>query len=319
MTLIANAFTTYSAKGIREDLSDFIYNISPTDTPFLSNAGRGKATNTFFEWQTDALAAAVTSNQQLEGDSVSGAVTSTTATSRIGNYCEIAYKTFGISGTEEVVNKAGRKSELAYQMAKHAAELKRDQESSVLANKAGNAGGATTARVTAGLPAWITTNFDKASDGANATYTTFPNTTRTDGTQRAFTETIAKNVIQQCWTSGANVSTVMLGATEKQTMSGFAGIATRFAQVQGQEQASIIGAADVYVSDFGVLRVVPNRFQRSRDGWFLDWDFVSCVYLQPYKVIELAKLGDGEQRELLVEYGLQVKTEKAIGLAADLL
>lgn len=319
MTLIANAFTTYSAKGIREDLSDFIYNISPTDTPFLSNAGRGKATNTFFEWQIDALAAAVTSNQQLEGDSVSGAVTSTTATSRIGNYCEIAYKTFGISGTEEVVNKAGRKSELAYQMAKHAAELKRDQESSVLANKAGNAGGATTARVTAGLPAWITTNFDKASDGANATYTTFPNTTRTDGTQRAFTETIAKNVIQQCWTSGANVSTVMLGATEKQTMSGFAGIATRFAQVQGQEQASIIGAADVYVSDFGVLRVVPNRFQRSRDGWFLDWDFVSCVYLQPYKVIELAKLGDGEQRELLVEYGLQVKTEKAIGLAADLL
>lgn len=319
MTLIANAFTTYSAKGIREDLSDFIYNISPTDTPFLSNAGRGKATNTFFEWQIDALAAAVTSNQQLEGDSVSGAVTSTTATSRIGNYCEIAYKTFGISGTEEVVNKAGRKSELAYQMAKHAAELKRDQESSVLANKAGNAGGATTARVTAGLPAWITTNFDKASDGANATYTTFPNTTRTDGTQRAFTETIAKNVIQQCWTSGANVSTVMLGATEKQTMSGFAGIATRFAQVQGQEQASIIGAADVYVSDFGVLRVVPNRFQRSRDGWFLDWDFVSCIYLQPYKVIELAKLGDGEQRELLVEYGLQVKTEKAIGLAADLL
>lgn len=319
MTLISNAFTTYSAKGIREDLSDFIYNISPTDTPFMSNAGRGKATNTFFEWQTDALASAVTSNQQLEGDAVSGAVTATTATSRIGNYCEIAYKTFGITGTEEVVNKAGRKSEMAYQMAKHAAELKRDQESSLLANKAGNAGGATTARVTAGLPTWITTNYDKASDGANASYTTFPNTTRTDGTQRAFTETIAKNVIQQAWTSGANLSTVMLGATEKQTMSGFAGIATRFAQVAGQEQASIIGAADIYVSDFGVLRVVPNRFQRSRDGWFLDFDFVACVYLQPYKVIELAKLGDGDQRELLVEYGLQVKTEKALGLAADLL
>jgi len=315
MTLIANAFTTYSAKGIREDLTDFIYNISPTDEPFMSNAGRGKATNTFFEWQTDALASAVTTNQQLEGDSVSGAVTATTATARIGNYCEIAYKTFGVSGTEEVVNKAGRKSELAYQMAKHAAEIKRDMESSLLANKAYNAGGATTARATAGLPAWIATNYDKASDGANAAA---PSAARTDGTQRALTETIAKNVIQQCWTSGANISTIMLGATEKQTFSGFAGIATRFAQVQGEEQAAIIGAADVYVSDFGVLRVVPNRFQRARDGWFLDWDYVAINYLQPFKVIELAKLGDAEQRQLLVEYGLQVKTEKALGLAADL-
>lgn len=318
MTLVSNAFTSYLAKGIREDLSEFIYDISPTDTPFMSNAGRGKISNTLFEWQTDALAAAVTNNQQLEGDSVSGSVSASTASVRLGNYAEIAFKTFAVTGTEEVVNKAGRKSELAYQMAKRSAEIKRDMESSILANKAANAGGATTARVTAGMGAWVKTNVDKASDGSNPSYTTLPNTTRTDGTERAFTETIAKNVIQLGFMAGANFSTIMLGAVNKQVMSGFAGIATKFSQVQGNEQAAIIGAADVYVSDFGVLRTVPNRFQRGIDGWFLDWEFISVDYLQPFKVIELAKLGDADQRQLLVEYGLRIKNEKALGLAADL-
>lgn len=319
MTLVANAFTSYSAKGIREDLSDFIYNISPTATPFMSNGGTGKITNTFFEWQTDSLAAAVTNNQQLEGDSVSGSVTATTATTRIGNYAEEAYKTFGITGTEEIVNKAGRKSEMAYQLAKKSAELKRDQESSLLANKAANAGGATTARVTAGMGAWIKTNVNKDAGGTNPSYTTLPNAARTDSaTTRAFTETIHKDVLQQCYTSGAEIKFLMVGAVNKQVASGFAGIATKTYQQTAAEASAIIGAADIYVGDFGTHRIVPNRFQRARDAWYLDPAFYSVDYLQPYKVIELAKLGDADQRELIVKYGLRVKNEAALGLAADL-
>lgn len=319
MTLVANAFTSYSAKGIREDLSDFIYNISPTRTPFMANAGRGKISNTFFEHQTDSLASAVTNNQQLEGDSVSGSVTGVTATTRIGNYAEIAYKTFAVTGTEEVVNKAGRKSELAYQGAKKAAELKRDMETSLLYNKAANAGGATTARVTAGMGAWIKTNVNKDAGGTNPSYTTIPNAARTDSaTTRSFTESIGKDVIQQCYSSGAEITTIMVGAVNKQNVSTFAGIATKTYQQSSTEAAAIIGAADVYVSDFGVLRVVPNLFQRARDAWFLDFAFLSVDYLQPFKTIELAKLGDAEQRQLFVEYGLRVKNEASQGLAADL-
>lgn len=318
MTLVANALTTYSAKGNREDLSNNIYNISPTKTPFMANAGRGKITETFFEHQTDALASAVTNNQQLEGDVTSGAVAASTATTRVGNYAEIAYKTFSVSGTQEEVIKAGRGSELAYQGAKRAAELKRDMESSLLANKAANAGGATTARVTAGLGAWVKTNVNKASDGSNPSYTTIPNVARTDGTTRAFTETIHKDVLQQCYSSGAEPTFVMVGATNKQVVSGFAGIATKTYQQSSADQAAIIGAADIYVGDFGTYRIVPNLFQRGRDAWYIDPAFVSVDYLRPFRVINLAVRGDATERELLAEYGLRVKNEQALGLAADL-
>ena len=319
MTLASNAFTSYLMKGGREDLSDFIYDVSPVDTPFMSNAGRGEASATLFEWQTDALAAAVTSNQQLEGDVVSGAVTATTATVRLGNYCEIAFKSFGVTGTEQHARKAGRQDEIGYQGARKIKELKRDMESSFLANKAANAGGATTARSTAGMGAWLKTNIDTAaSDGNNPSYTTLPNTPRTDGTQRAFTETIAKSVIQQVWTSGGDISTIMVGAANKQVASTFSGVATKSYNQSVAEQSKIIGAADIYVSDFGVLRIVPNRFQRSRDAWFLDFNLIEVAYFRNFEAIKLAKRGDAEERMVLAEYGLRIKNEKGLGAAVDL-
>lgn len=317
MSAVANTFQTFQSIGIREDLSDIIYNVSPTETPFMNNAGRGKASQSFFEWQTDALAAAVSTNQQIEGDDVTsfGAVTPTV---RLGNYQEIARKTLIVADSEEVVDKAGRKSEIAYQLAKLGKELKRDMETSLLANKGAVAGNSSTARQTGSLLAFLKTNIDKAGDGTAPVYTNIPTDKWTDGTARSFTEPILKNVIQQCWTNGAEPKTVMVGALGKQAVSGFTGVVEQIAQQPRTGQASIIGAANVYVSDFGNLTVIPNRFQRTSTAFVLDWDFVSIDYLRPFKQVPLAKTGDAEKRMLIVEYGLRVKNEKAEGVAVDL-
>lgn len=317
MSVISNTVQTYDRKGLREQLADIIYNISPTDTPFMSNAARGSVKGTFNEWQLDSLATPSTTNQKVEGDDVTS-FPSIPATTRVGNYTQISRKELIVSETAEIVDKAGRDSELGYQLGKLGKELKRDMETMLLANIAASAGSSSTARVTGSMLAFVKTNTDKGGSGADPSYTTVPNATRTDGTARPFTETILKNVIQKCWVAGAEPSTVMLGASNKQVASGFSGIATRYKEVKGNTAASIIGAADVYVSDFGQLSIVPNRFQRNSDGWVLDFDFISVDYLRPFKTIELAKTGDAEKRMLITEYMLRVKNEAALGLAADL-
>jgi hypothetical protein len=317
MAIVTNTFTTYSAKGIREDLSNVITNISPEETPFMSNIGRENVTNTLYEWQTDALAAAA-ANAQLEGDDVT--FDAVTATVRLQNYAQISRKTIVLSNTEEVVNKAGRRSEVAYQIAKRSAELKRDQEFAMLNNAGTTSGSTTAARTSASLGAFIKTNVDyDTTNGVNPSYTTLPTLGRTDGTVRTFTETILKNVIQKVWAQGGTPKILMTGPVNKQRVSGFAGIASsRFNVEGGARPATIIGAADIYVSDFGNVNVVPNRFQRERDAWVLDPDYAKMVVLRPYQQVELAKTGDAEKRLLIVEWGLKVLAENAHGLAADL-
>ena len=318
MAIVSNTFLTYSAKGLREDLSNVITNIAPEETPFMSNIGRETVSNTLFEFQTDTLAAAA-ANAQLEGDDVTS-FDSVVATVRVQNYCQISRKTIVLSATEEVVNKAGRRSELAYQIAKRGSELKRDQEFIMLSNTGAVAGDSTTARKTGSLTAFLKTNIDfDTTNGVSPTYTTLPSTARTDGTVRTFTETILKNVIQKVWTAGGTPKILMVGPVNKQRVSGFSGIASsRFNIDGGARPATIIGAADIYVSDFGNVQVVPNRFQRERDAFVLDPDYAKMVVLRPYQQIELAKTGDADKRLLLVEYGLKILAENAHGLAADL-
>lgn len=316
MAAITSTFTRFDAVGVREDLSDEIYNISPADTPFMQNAGRGKCDNTFFEWQTDALAANVSTNQNVEGNDITS-FTAITPTTRLGNYCEIPQKNVIISGTLEATNRAGRDSELGYQVAKLGKEIKRDMETSFLANKGAAAGSTSVARKTGSVLAFIKTNIDKAGNGTAPVYTTIPTDVWTDGTQRTLTETILKNVIQQCWISGASPKSVMVGALGKQAISGFAGV-VELTSAQGKGQATIIGAADTYVSDFGRLTVIPNRFQRTSTAFVMDWDYVSVDYLRPFQTIPLAKTGDAEKRLLLAECGIRVKNEKALGVAVDL-
>ena len=318
MAIVTNTFTTFDAKGIREDLSNVITNIAPEETPYMSNIGRESVSNSLFEWQTDTLAAAA-ANKQLEGDDVAS-YDAVTATVRLQNYAQISRKTIVLSATEEVVNKAGRRSELAYQIAKRGSELKRDQEFSMLNGAVAAAGNTTTARGTASLGAFIKTNVDMQTNGANPSYTTLPNSARTDGNVRTFTETILKNVIQQVWTSGGTPKILMTGPVNKQRVSGFSGIASARYNINGGDRpATIIGSADLYVSDFGQVAIVPNRFQRERDAWVIDPEYAKMTTLRPYQQIELAKTGDAEKRMLIVEWGHKVLAENAHGLAADLI
>ena len=307
-----NTFDTYDAIGIREDLQDVIYSISPTETPFMSSAAREQVKNTFHEWQTDALAAAVTNNAVIEGDDAT--LDAASATSIIGNYTQIMDKTVVITGTQESVDKAGRASELAYQIAKKSKELKRDIESTLLTNQARAAGNSSTARTFGSIGAWIATNDNLAGDGTSPTANNGSDA-RNDGTQRALTEDMLKDVIKNVWNAGCNPSVVMVGPFNKQKISGFTGGSTRF---DASEDKTLYTSIDVYSSDFGDLEVVHNRFFRDRDALVLDMDYWSVGFLRDFTMHELSKTGDAEKRQLLVELTLISRNEAASGGVFDL-
>ena len=305
-----NTFDTYDSIGEREDLSDVIYNISPTDTPFLSSAGKTKSTAVLHEWQTDALAAASTSNAVIEGDEAT--LDAVTATTRLSNSCQIMDKTVVITGTQEAVDKAGRASELAYQIAKKAKELKRDMEAQITTNNAEVTGSATAAREMGSLGAWVATNDVMGTSGTSGSV---GNTARTDGTQRAFTEDLLKSVIKSVWNEGGDPTMIMVGPFNKQKLSGFTGNSTRF---DAGADATLYTSVDVYASDFGQLQVVPNRFSRDRDCYVLDMNYWGIAFLRDFSMHELSKTGDSEKRQLLVEATLESRNEAASGLVADL-
>jgi hypothetical protein len=308
-------YQTYTAIGQREDLSDVIYNISPTDTPIMSSIGKTKATAVYHEWQTDSLAAATVANAAVEGDDATDATMSPTV--RVGNYTQIVQKTIKISGTLESVDKAGRRSEKAYQLAKASAEIKRDMETIISANQGRDAGTSSSARKLGALLSWIKTNTSKGTSGTDPT--TIGVSTRSDGATRSFTEAILKDVIQKVYTAGGTPKVLMVGAYQKQVVSGFAGIAAQRYMAPGNEPTTIIGAADVYMSDFGTVSVVPNRFMRTRDALVLDPDYAALAYLRPFATNELAKTGDSEKTQILAEFTLEVRNEAAHGIAADLI
>ena len=312
-------FQTYQSIGNREDLTDVIYNISPTDTPFMSSVGKTKASAVYHEWQTDALAAAVANNAAVEGaDATSLTVTPTV---RVGNRTQISTKTVQIAGTQDSVDKAGRKSEKAYQLAKASSELKRDMEKTLLSNNVAAAGNSSTARTLGGLQAWLSTN---AVLGASGTAGSGGTTARVSGTDAAFTEAMLKSAVKQAFVQGGNPSVLMVTPTQKQVVSGFAGIAEQRYQAPSNAPTTIVGAADVYLSDFGTLSVVPNRFMTAVSGdggevaFVLDPEYAAVAYLRPFQTNELAKTGDSEKTQLLVEYTLEVKNEKAHAIIADL-
>jgi len=314
MAIVTNTFTTFDAKGIREELANTIANISPEETPFQSNVGSESVSNTFFEWQTDSLAATSTT-AVINGDDVSS-FDATSATTRLGNYTHIRRRTYVIADNLAAVDKAGRADEVAYQVAKRGKELKRDVEAVLLDNNARAAGNSSTAPETAGIGAWIATNDSVGTGGAAPTGD--GTDARTDGTQRAFTEAMLKDVMQQAWTSGGNPSVLMVGAFNKQAVSGFAGIAAQRYMAPSDSPTTIVGAADVYMSDFGTLTVVPNRFQRARDALVLDPEYASVCYLRPIQQVELAKTGDAEKGMMICEFGLKISQEAAHGIIADL-
>ena len=289
-------FETYDATAIREDLSDVIYDISPTETPFLSSiTKKGSVSNTKFEWQTDALATAVKTNYHAEGAAVGAAVT--TATTRLNNYTQISKKVVEVTGTQDKVNNAGKKSEMAHQLAKASKELKRDMEMSLLADNAAVVGSSGTARETRGAANFITTNVTDAG---------------TSGSHAAIVEADITAVAENTWDAGGTPSTILLGATNKKLITAMSGRATQTQSVV-DENKSIYNAVDVYVSDFGTFNIMLDRFCDQDIVYFLQNDMWSVDYLRDFQTVDISKDGDSDKKMLLVEYGLRCGNEKANG------
>ena len=317
MAVTANTNETYDVTTIREDLSEAMASISPTETIFMSTIGTRNVDNTYFEWSEVDLAAAATNNQ-IEGDSGLSNDAPTNAV-RKGNYTAISAKVVEISDTSNNVNGVANAQTTAKQVAYKLSELKRDMEKMALNNVAAGAGASGTARTTAGLPAFLTTNTERGTGGANGTTSGsgsagFPNAAATDGTARAITETLLKSVIASCWDEGADPSVVLCGSSQKQTISTFTGNATRYKEA---EDSKLNAAIDVYISDFGELQIVPARHIRSTDVFVLDPNYAAIAYLQTATQKELARTGLSERRLISCEWGLQVTSEKAHGVIAD--
>ncbi len=331
-SLRANTIQTFQMVGIREELSDVITNIAPTETPFYSMAKKGKTGSRTPDWQKDTLAAPSPTNAVPEGYDVDNdALTDPT---RLKNVVQLFDKVVQVSSTGQAVNTAGRENELKYQVAKKSKEIKRDIEMRLLGNYASVLGATSTAGQLAGVEAWLETNVDRDGGGSDGGFNTGTGIVdaATDGSGRAFTETLLKSAIKAAWDNGGEPDHIMVSGLKKQTLSGFAGIATLYRDTAGSmKQATIMGAADIYVSDFGQHKAIPNRFigagtgRSATNGLYpgqtaliLDMSKFEVKFLQPFKTEPLAKLGHSDRRMISAELTLCVLDEAASAAVADL-
>ena len=309
----SNSFSSYDAVGNREDLIDQIYMVEQTKTPFTSAIAKVTATATKHEWQTDDLAAASDTNAVIEGDDAT--TDASTATTRLDNQTQISDKVARVTGTQEAVDKAGRSSEMAYQISKRMMELKRDIEKSALANKAKVVGNDTTARVAAGVESWIATNTSAGTGGADPTGD--GSDIRTDGTQRAFVEDDLKTVLAACADEGGDPNLILVGSFNKQAMSAFSGNGTKTYEAN---QQTLNTAIDIYISDFGTLEIRYSPFSRDRSALVLDTSLWAMATLpgRAFMQTDLAKTGDTMRTQILTEWTIESRNESGNGIVADL-
>lgn len=308
MAKVTNAFDTYTATADREDLSNIIYNISPMQTPFMSSIGTRNVKNVVFDWQTESLPTP-SGTGQLEGFELSRAAS--TATARVSNVCQISYRDATVTGSQDASDAAGKRSEMAHQLAIMAKALKRDMEEALCQKSAKTTGDATTARQTGGFESWITTNDSRGTSGASTGGGAAP----TDGTQRALTETLLKDVLELMFASGAEPNLAICGPHNKQVISGFTG---RSQARQMVDANTVEASVSIYSSDFGELKIVPSNRSRERSLLLVDPEFAKVSYLRSFDTIDIATIGDAETKMIVVEYGLEVSNEAAHGIVADL-
>lgn len=313
MTKVTSALATYDVSTNREDLADQVYRISPEDTPFMSAVPRVKATAVLHEWSTDALATVNTANARLEGDALTRAAS--TAPARKQNYCQISSKDATVTGTQRATNPAGIDDMMAYQMSKKSVELRKDMESILLGNTGQNAGNTTTARTLRSFNAWISGNGSRGANGADSTAVTAAATDGTTGDIRTFDEAMLKDAIKDAFDDGGEPTLALVGSFNKQKFSTFTGRATAREQVQiGRVQAS----ATIYASDFGDIKVIPNRTQRGRDVFLVDPTKVAVAGLRMFEPQEIGRIGDAVTRDLISEYTLEMRHADAHAGVFDL-
>jgi len=311
MTAISGTATTLTTKGIREDLEETISRVAASKTPFQNNIGSsGKCTNTFHEWQTETLAAPSASNYQLEGDDITS-YGAENVTTRVGNYAQIFRKTGIVSDTDDVVKKAGRASETNRQKVLKGIELRTDMEMTFLNNGVSGQESGATPRKCAGLPAWVTTNTSFGSGGSAGGFSAGTVAAATPGTNRTFTEALVKATRTTAFGNGASPSQVYMSGTNKQQFSAFTGIASIRVEANANEQATIIGAADVYQDDYGRLSLIPHQYAVANMAVFVDPEMVGVATLRGMSTKPLAKTGDAEKFLIIAEKTLVVKNQKA--------
>jgi hypothetical protein len=315
MAVPTNTLLTFSAVGNAETVLDKITNISPVDTPFMTMIDKTSAEGTYHEWQTDSLAAAA-GNAQLQGDDVTFAAAS--PTTRVGNRTQISRKEVIVSATQDRVKKYGRNREIVYQMSKRRDELIRDEEFVLCSNQAPVTGNSATAPQLRPLCGWITTNVDRGAGGANGSAAA----AATDGTQRALTLAMINTAQQNSWTQGGKPSILMAGPKQRGALSTLFGTAaTKFYAVEDKKMVATIQA---YEGDFGMVKVVTNRFVRGgqtgadREIFFLDPALWAKAVLRPRHTVDLAKTGDNEKGMIIEEYTLEARQEAGNAIVADL-
>jgi hypothetical protein len=310
----SNTFDSYDSVGIREDLSNVIYNVSPEETPFYSKAKKTSAKNTLVEWQTDSLRASA-ANAHIEGDATAGEARS--ATTRLGNYTQIFKNAVVVPDTDEGLDKAGRAKEIAYQTLKIAKEQKLDIEKALFDNNARVAGSSSAARELAGAPAWLITNTSfGANEGADATGD--GTDARTDETTAltAFSQDKFDGVMQSIWEEGGKPDTVYLSAFQMNKALGFTGNNNQRSNVQAGDER-VIKSLAVYTTPWGTVEFMPSRENRSRDVFIMQDNMWEVAVLRPTKNVALAKTGDNTTRQVVTELTLCAKNEKANGMIAD--
>lgn len=301
--------------GNREDLSDMIYRVAAEDTPFVSNIGKTTASATYHEWQTETLAAPNPANAQTEGNQNLNNNSAPNLTTRIGNFTQIYAKIGEVSNTQQTVKSAGQSGSVARQKLLKGIENTRDMEARMVGNFA-SLGGAT--RTHAGALAWLTSNVSRGSGGSNGGFSAGVVAAATNGTQRTFTENLLKAVLATGFGNGAKPSQAYMGPTTKQAFSSFTGIADIRVDSDGKSPANIVGAADVYVSDFGNLTLIPHPYGLTRDCLLIDPKFWAVSTLRPMKAEDLAKTGDAQAFQIIGEVTLECRNERGNGVIADL-
>ena len=287
--------TTYTAVGNKEDVSDIITNITPTETPLYSMFGKTKADNVYHEWLEDELSPPQ-KNAKVEGDDYDSPTSTNRA--RKGNYTQIFEKVAKVTGSQEAVKKHGIKSELAYQMANRMKEIARDVEYAIINNTAKVAGDASTAREMGGIQAFVTTNVDDNG-----------------GTARSLTEDLLNDGIQSAWQAGGDPNVVVVCGKHKRTISGFTAGATKYLEA---EDKRLVAAVDVYESDFGVVRIIPHRYMLTDRLFILDTNYWKTAYLRPFKVKDIPPTGDYVAKVIIGELTLEARAEKANAIIKDL-
>lgn len=325
MTVPTNTVTEHSVIGTREDLADVIYNISPTETPFMTACAKTSASQVYHEWQTDSFDD-VAANRAIEGDDPTAKTF--TASVRVGNYNQISQKTVIVSGTSISSDQAGRASELSYQVARRGKELKRDMERALVSNQASSAGGAGTARSSASVESWLSTNKTSVGTGTAQTTPGFSSGTVAAPTDSsvagALTKAALDDVIKKCYIEGGEPTVIMVDPHNRTVVSGFSGISTLETNANMNDDIALIGAVDFYKSNFGILKVQPNRFMRGAkwsdsvtSALILDMDYWAVAYLRDMQMFELSKTGDNEKRQMLAEFTLVSRNEAASGKVSD--